>query len=1642
MPNQSQIIPDQDKKDSPLSEIDKERIIRVIDYLLEIAQIRSKTIKDIQSYQPFVLWMDEIPIEKKYCFTQAWGVDAEYDSDVWLEVNKYDEPVLDEMPSICRDWVDSTKLYNTEEMPELLPTITVKNSDKEPPEIQMLNLEDFPKISEAWDDYVLNKWFPWADLHKKWQLVQDVYSKLFTIYQEQQRLGEEYELIIGLGFLTWKTPTGQIAKRHMIRAQASLNFEARLGKFIVTPSIEGAQLEIELDMLEIEEQPANKQSIIDALHSTSDNPWDRTAIDPIITALTNLLADKGQGEYYRNSLEPTNPKAHTKPIVDFAPALILRKRSPQGLVHLLQEIKTQINDSKYVPANFLDLCEIDISGKNYQKSNEKSITNIDQTIYFPLLSNERQQDIIHRTRFHKGVLVQGPPGTGKTHTIANLICHFLATGNRVLVTAKTPRALQVLHEKLPKKLQPLCINLLGSGLEEQESLKVSVNNILVENQKWNMKFSNEKIKTLLDLIHKHKKEKAEIDFRIRSIRESETMEQSIIECSYQGRAADIAKSLIKETKQFSWFADDIQHSQTLPINTADLNNLHHILCIMKSADKTDINLIVPDPEQDFPSVTGFRKLVREYNDFRTKYKSLKTIIDRKTLHELKGAKTSAIEKLITSINTLKATVVSLNSHPQKWIETAIYEVLTGNFAHWQELHDILSEKLDGLKERARKIDGKTVSFHDTIDMVKLLQDAKSLKKHLDNGGKIGWGVFKAKIVKDCHYIIKEVTVEGHPCKSSVALQELTDYLDTHQTIEYCWNLLAGKVEHKSGPASVQVAELEEQQKKLSRITELHKTLHTVEEAILNIHGLAAPIFYDIERLDTFINSCIAAIVKVNLTEATLQLKKNIKQVETFTSQPEIHPIGQVALAILKKGRINEYSSVLEKMFRLRKQKKQFEWVNEIEQNLSTIAPIFTKELFSTPTEKHWKIRLNNFEKAWNWKRGCSWINDFICKEDLPGLERQSIKISEQLNEKMSELIALKAWKNCFNRMGDHHRRHLMGWQQQIKKIGKGTGKHAPKHRKTARRHLNECKEAVPAWIMPLHRVYETVQATPGTFDVIIVDEASQCGPEALPLMYLSNQLVVVGDDQQISPEAVGIDPNKINHLINEKLKGLDHSDSFELDTSLFDHSKRRYGSPIVLQEHFRCMPEIIRFSNDLCYIGTPLIPLRQYPPDRLLPLIKVHVQEGYREGKYNRAVNRPEAERIVDKIIQCCNEDIYEGKTMGVISLHGEAQASLIEDLLLKQLGASEMEQRRLICGNPYSFQGDERDIIFLSMVAAENHRTTALTKQGDKRRFNVAASRAKDQMWLFHSITPDKLSDQCLRKKLINHFQNPDRKLAAIVGHNIEELQKHAYRSNRKVEDPPRPFDSWFELDVALKIAEKGYRIISQYPVIENKRIDIVVEDEKRQLAVECDGDYWHGPEQYESDMERQRMLERCGWRFVRIRESAFYINPDAALDMLWEDLNYLGIKPILANAESDKSPNDLGTDTDTSDSSSENKSEKSKQDNFKKTESDKSNKNKFHRISNIKEALSMKPSQLREEIIDVLKKRPNNSCVKDALTGLVLKQLGILSRGKPREQFGRKINQVLNYMENRKIIKTYKAKNVRIRLVKTVHQQADIFQ
>ena len=1477
----------------------REKAIRLLDYLTKLAWLRAKIIRDVSEYD-HVLWIHGIPHEPG-CYARAWEQKEEYEPDVWIEVKGTREPKLPEVPGVCRDWIDRETIEQTNVIPQLFPEITRQVPNRAwqegsslPPFVGKKELlDDHPEVRREMGKYLEQNWNPWAEEHRKWEEVHNVYSKLFSIHQEQQRLGEQYELVIGLGLLTWRTPQNQSIRRHLVVAKATLEFEPKLGKFTVRPDPEGSQLSPELDMLEADQQPAHaEQKAKENLREAEDDPWDLSCIEAVLNSLVHSIHPGG--EYYGH-LKPEAVASTTRPIVEYAPAIILRKRSVRGLTEVLKSIKKKIETGAEIPFGFCDLAEmIDIRDESGRDDTQEPQSPTDDEIYFPKPSNEEQRRIVNKVQTSNGVLVQGPPGTGKSHTIANLVCHLLAKGQRLLITAKTPRALQVLHKLLPEEIRPLCVSLISSGSDERDderdsersSLDHSIRAILDHHDRWNPLQVLAETKELESELSELRKEKAGLEKRRRAIRESESHSQQISGGAYQGTAAQIAIQINRERAQYDWFTDVAPFDLQYPYSNEDFVRLLGVLRGLTDEKRLEYKQSLPDA---LPAPQEFQNLITAEKEANMEAQRTSKDKNEELFQALQNQSETHIRFLHQELHKLHANLQRLRSS-REWATGAVYDVLSGKSGVWRKRKEESERIVSEITPFISKADSK-LDLPENSEIVKILQDAKELREHCAIGGKLGWFIFRPAVVRHNLYIIKDIRVDGMSCNSVDRLDSLIYGLTCAIEMRRVRDIWKTFLVIPEGLYSFQLESLKSEIELLRQVLDLQSDADKCENILRLCAKAATPNWSDEDTISKYISTCSHALAVKKEHEVANKLEDIAYPIASVKRESDPHPVASELLSAIRGRDIDNYICAFRRVETLRSEKESARWADSFVSKLRVRMPQLADRISKNPGEATWEERISLLPKAWYWAQAQSWLNDYIRKEDVPSLERRIRQIEESINSRIAQISSNLAWKFCFERLRDEHRKYMEAWSMAMNKARRKYSKYVARYRREAQGYLDKCREAVPAWIMPLHRIWDTVDPTPGMFELIIVDEASQCGPEAFPLFYLGKKVLIVGDDKQISPEAVGVLREAMHRLMDEYLYDFAFKSCFDVESSLFDHGKLRYGAAhVVLREHFRCMPEIIRFSNELCYSIAPLIPLRQYPPDRLPPLRTVYVSEGYREGTGSGVFNHLEAKKVVDTIVECCGDSKYAGRTMGVITLQGDRQARKIEEMLLPRLGAEELSKRRLICGEPYSFQGDERDIIFLSMVAAPNETIRSLRGPADERRFNVAVSRARDQVWLFHSCTRNDLSKICLRYRLLEFFE--ESKLPDIAGLNVDELRKTAHLANRSNEKAPPPFDSWFEVDVALEIAGKGYRVVPQFNVA-GYYIDLVVEGGLSRLAVECDGDEVHGIDEYEKDMQRQRMLERCGWVFYRVRAGAFRYDRQEALSRLWQMLEDRGIFP-----------------------------------------------------------------------------------------------------------------------------------------------------
>ncbi|HXG52850.1 MAG TPA: AAA domain-containing protein [candidate division Zixibacteria bacterium] len=1499
-----------------------EKTTALLRFLRDTATLRRKRIAAYGADDK-LLWFHDVPRDlpqtwRDACKSAFISDNPDEFPDLWLEVRKKRRPVLPPLPTELQDWVprkfqddpggylDKTK----EQLLDLLnPEITVlvekrvqhqatapgENTTVAEKVPEVRRLVDYPNIQDAWLEYLGDQWEPWAEETRRWKQVQRIYEDVDFMRRRIEEAEERYELRLAVGLLQWRDSTATAVKRHLLTAPAEISLDAARGILTVGPAASFDGFRVELDMLELHDQPRldtadTENRLEERLDELDVRGWDKTKVAEILRVIANKAASDAQvSEDVWTPLE----RADATFRVSYAPALVLRERRPTAYEELIGRfLKASEGEAAFSTTPPWDrfVSEGGLSGPSGGLGVDinGSCGDMDRRLYFPLAKNDEQRRIAERLRNRPYVLVKGPPGTGKSHTIANLICHLLAIGERVLVTAHAPKALTVLRDLLPGDIRNLCVTAFGSSREDHRLLEDSVRGILSRKNEWmGQKWAQEEIDRLEKELCQHEQEAASLDRQLRECREAETYSHSL-PGGYTGTAAQIARQLEEERETHGWFPELAADQDRCPLSPDDIMLLAEVHPTLTQERLNELTLDIgafdlPDPQEFTAAIEKLSAAEREAEG----------ALDGVPEHELgpiQNCSDANLEACRTFLVKLEELVTRASRTLGDLTGEILKDLIVGQDARWNRLEREtvqLVERIQIACERAGA--GKFEISSDTGD-AKLLADTCRRLEHFRRGGRRGWGFLAPRIARETRYIEERCRVNGGAPRDERSLDMLAGYLELRETLDRFYTVWPKPLDPTPGDprhAAGQVCDLVQQ------------TCHLTE--FFRKHGRDAleivPATTRITLSEHDARERWCRLIKAELARRLVRHAR--RPIDGWAGairgsvHHKAHPcMSELAQAIEARDPA-KWNRAWTQRESLKTERDRFQRYQELLERIYRCCPELARVLQPTRGDPRWKDRLRRLEQTWDWAATRAWLHRITDSGHYERLARERQRLQDRIEKKLEKLAAVKAWQAFFLRLDDQTEQNLTAWTKAVARIGKNTGKYAYRHRRAARRYLMSCIPKMPAWIMPLHKLWETTDPTPGLFDTVIVDEASQAGIEALALLLLAKRIIVVGDDKQNSPEAVGVLEDDIARLARDYLREFRFRDEFRPDTSLYDHAERAFGNLISLREHFRCVPEIIRFSNELCYTDAPLIPLRQPPPKRLPPLKTKYVNDGFCQGEGQRILNPVEADAIVAALQNCLEDDTYEGKTMGVIVLQGHAQAELIERRLAEMLEPKVREERRLRCGTPATFQGDQRDVIFLSLVVAPNHHFRALTGLPDQRRFNVAMSRARDQVWLFHSVQLHDLSREDLRWKLLNFFYNSDRQPIATPYEELLRLERELRHRSRRTGEQPSPYESWFEVDVALELLRRKYRIRPQVEVA-GYRIDLVVEGLDNRLAIECDGEAWHGPDRFDQDMARQRQLERAGWTFVRVRESEFYAARDTSMHRVTEACEELGIRPI----------------------------------------------------------------------------------------------------------------------------------------------------
>jgi very-short-patch-repair endonuclease len=1464
----------------------RDKLTRVFRYLEALNQHRNPAKRGIHE-QPWSLWLRDLPehpsIQRgaaKDSASKTKNGNSQSAEDGANYVLKVQRPRLTRAPEPSEEiaawledgWDDPSNALNFKQ------TLGESENKAEP---TIVKFADDPARTARLEHWKLLR-NEWVKAEKPARAAMKIFESLYALYGRIDREAERVDLVLGDGILSWRRADGGIYHPILLQ-RLQLQFDASVPEFTLSEADHPVELYSALfqSMNDVDGRAIGRCR--EELEQEGFHPLINGSTSGFLKRLVVQLSPRGE------FLEGRAPDAEVNdPCIGRDPVLFLRSRT-LGFAAAIEGILADLRTREDLPWSLLNIVgeEPPIPEAGDPNPSTSGPVQADGKVLLSKPANPEQIRIAQQLEENGGVLVQGPPGTGKTHTIGNLVGHLLAQGKSVLVTSHTTKALRMVRNHIVPELRPLCVSVLESDLDSRKQLESAVGSIaerLSRADAGSLEMQAKKLESeRVDLL----KKLDEIRNQLTEARADEYRDIAIAGRSWA--PADAARQVVQEKESHGWIPGPVAAVAPLPLSPGELADLYRTGVSISREDEHELSGHLPELH-DLPRAEDFEASVSARNRL-----GMEDLDLRSDLWESGAAQGSPGE--IEGLAAALAQAVEPLSGKEKWKLAAVYAGRYGD-VHRQPWDQLISFVRVVHREAANTQEsfvkyGPEASDNSAVKEQERI--AGEILAHLEDGGKLGsftlfthksWSQFLEQTrVNDARPRLPE---HFHALRQFFRLQGLREDLcarwdrqmatlgTTHSAemggevektlMQYCDSIegCLGWQENTWLPL----------QQRLEDVGFRWDKFLAEQPAVVGSDGELTRIHIAVtDALLPILDSRFKKLRLLQLEEEFRDLKNRLKLAARVSKASKV--IGQL-LAAVSDDDSNGYREADERLLEVKSKQADLDLRRALLAKLETAAPAWAGAIRNRTGVHGRGEPPRDPAFAWTWRQ----LNDELDRRasvSLEALQAKSEKLREQLRRVTVELIDKCSWSSQARRTSSRQRQALVGWLDTIRRIGKGHGIRVGLLRAEAARKMSECRGAVPVWVMPLSRVVENFDPRTTRFDVVIIDEASQSDVMALVALYLGKTVLVVGDHEQVSPSAVGQDLSVIQNLIFQYLRGIPNSDLYDGQISIYDLARQSFGGTTCLVEHFRCVPEIIQFSNMISYDGR-IKPLRDASRVHLRPHTIAHrVSGSSRDGK----INRQEALTLASLLAAAIEQPEYKkndaGQPMsfGAVSLVGDEQAIEIDNLVRAHVSPDRYELHRVLCGNAAQFQGDERDVVFISLVDTAERGSLSLRDQElFKQRFNVAASRARDQMWIVHSLNPhNDLKADDLRRQLIEHAEDPARLM-------------------RSLEEKEKRMQSSFEREVMKRLATAGYRVTPHWRV-GTFRIDLIVEGDCKRLAIECDGDRYYPLEKLPEDMDRQSVLERMGWIFTRIRSSEFLRNPARAMKPVFEKLQMLEIPP-----------------------------------------------------------------------------------------------------------------------------------------------------
>jgi len=545
--------------------------------------------------------------------------------------------------------------------------------------------------------------------------------------------------------------------------------------------------------------------------------------------------------------------------------------------------------------------------------------------------------------------------------------------------------------------------------------------------------------------------------------------------------------LAANATELGYIADAVGPAVSCPLSGVEVAEFYRLAQVLDPADRAQARLRLPEPEQ-LPSPAELASAAARLREIRDSLATTEAVIGDRVALESLGPE--GLSRLTAAVGQAADDLRRLE---QPWLAAIRAELRTAAFAAiWRDQIKALQEGIEELTAWRGKLLGHAVVLPgDALPPKELIEQLERLRDRLSSGK----GVSKT-FQKELYRIREACSVDEEPPRGpddvELCIIEARSRRRRYEIIRR-WNDAVGRI---GGPQLDPAGGHPEYA--------LDQHMRGVRDALawedgvwdglcdwLRVAGIRVPEQPASASLATIADTLRIAALYVTERQLTAWLDSVRKYLADGASLSQASSLWRSLIDAFSSASWGQWGQAVEEVRRIRALTRDVGRFDSLAHRLGEVAPRWSSRIVdSRGGEKAGPAA--TAPRAWEWRQAETWLSTITGADDPAALQRQLEDKLRAAGKATADLASESAWLAMAERLTDAERSALSAWAQALRKVGKGTGKYAQHWRAIAQQQMAQAQAAVPVWIMPTYRVVESFDPATALFDVVIIDESSQC----------------------------------------------------------------------------------------------------------------------------------------------------------------------------------------------------------------------------------------------------------------------------------------------------------------------------------------------------------------------------------------------------------------------------------------------------------------------------------------------------------------------------------------------------------------------